>query len=280
MAGHGRQIAASPGSRPPVPDGTWNFSSFLSWRSAVWRLMDDVLDERVRAKFLRAPPRCIASDYLDWLDDIVFRSTGRTVDTKTLTAERLVRRYTALRACHATSTMDVDAYYRDGILPLDPAVIHRKAEAVFLGGAFPELSKADLDRTIAALGHGTRAGNVFFDANEMSLIEDSGHYLLYGSEYLLAIAANLPRHRDYRMVLKRRSTPTMFVCDVPLSHIPAGTVLEFAGTALQFIFEELLHGDGYQPEPHWGGGFRVATRLDPENIVGHYYPEKINDPFL
>jgi hypothetical protein len=264
--------------RLPAPPEVWDWHAYESWRDTAWRLMADVLDDRVRAEFLRRPPEYVVGDDLSWLDRIIKRTTGAEIDSKSLMADRLTGHFTAMRACHATRSADLAAYYSDGLRPLDPEVVHIRAREIFLGGEFTELTDAHLEEAIKTVGSDLREGRVYFEANERLLIEDAGHYLLYGGEYLIAIAAHLPRYRDYRQTLKRFGTPTMFVCDVPLTDIDGRIVLEFAGTALEMMFQELLDGEDFEPDWHRGAGFCIHRPLPPTNIVGHYHPTKMRDP--
>lgn len=266
-------------SRGRAPRSVLDWNRFETWRRTAWRLTAEELGADVREEFLRRPPEYIVGDDLGWLDKIVRRVTGRTVDTKSLMAAKLAARYGSIRACHATRTAEVDRYYHEGLRPLDPNEAQSRAAAHFLGGDFPELRPADLERAAREVGSGLRAGCVFFEANEQALISDAGHYLLYGGEYVTAIAAHLRGARDYRQALKAVGAPTMFVCDVPLRAIGGHTLLEFAGTALEMMFEALQQGRSYRPDAHRGAGFCIREILPPSCIVGHYHPARIRDPF-
>lgn len=263
----------------PAPTTVLDWGAYENWRETVWSLVDDVLDARVVAEFRRRPPEYVVGDDLSWLDTIVRRATGRELDTKALMADRLMGHYSAMRACHATRTADIASYYAHGLRPLTPAHVHARAKEIFLSGEFPELSDADLETAFVEVGCDLREGRVFFEANERLLLNLAGHYLHYGGEYLIAIAAHLPGHRDYRQVLKQFGKPTMFICDVPLEDIGGRIVLEFAGTALESLFEEILQGDEFEPDRHRGAGFPIYKALPPEQIVGHYHPSEMRDPF-
>ena len=110
------------------------------------------------------------------------------------------------------------------------------------------------------------------------LIAVAGHYMLYGSEYLTAIAAHLGPKQDYRQVLKQRGSPVAFICDVPLDLINEHTLKEFAGCALESIFQELLDGSEFRPDRWRGAGFSIREPLSPEYLVGHYFPVISRDP--
>ncbi|WP_159994030.1 hypothetical protein [Roseomonas sp. 18066] len=267
------------GQRPSVGERVWDFHDFRSWRATAWEIAADFLDERVREEFRRSPPEYVVSDDLSWLDSIIDRATGRILDSKRLMAVRLAKRYDFLRCCHATNARDLGLYYGRGIQPLVPERAREAARAIFLDGSYPELTADDVEEAIKATGHGLRAGRVFFEVNERSLVADGGHYLLYGSEYLTGIAAHLRGavRRDYRQALKGRGTPTVFLCDVPITALRMD-MLEAAGTVLEFLFEELLEGDDCVPDPHRGFGFSIPQALPPDRIVGHYHPTGVRDP--
>ena len=273
-----RRISADASARPPAPRDVWDFERFETWREPLWRLLEDVLTSRVRAEFLRSPPEYVTSDELDWLDDIVRRAEDRHVEIKSLTAQRLATRYTRLRAGHATRTDNLARYYREGLRPLDLACAADRAREIFLGGAYPEIGPAQLEAAITEVGGHLREGRVWFEANERQLITFSGHYLLYGGEYLLALAASLEGARDYRQVLKAFGAPTMFVCDVPMELVGGRSLAEFAGCALETLFEHLRH-ETFKPDPHRGAAFCIRRPLAPEHIVGHYHPVGVRDPF-
>lgn len=266
-------------ARPPAPEDVWNHRAYSTWREEIWKLIGDFADDQVRRTFLGKPPKYVVSDDLSWLDDIVYAIHGREVDSKALLSQRLRERYRALRAVHGTRTSELELFYREGLKPLVPGQFHSQARNIFLSGEYPELSEESLQAAIAAVGSDLRDGRVFFEANEEMLIAQAGHYMLYGSEYLIAIAAHLGDCRDYRQVLKKRGEPTLFICDVPLDLIGEGTLREFAGDALESVFQELLDGPDFEPDRWRGAGFCIHKPLPPAHLMGHYHPVIKRDPF-
>lgn len=264
--------------RPPAPPDVWDYRAYSTWRDEVWKLIDDFVSPQVRKAFLASPPEYVVSDDLSWLDNIVYGVHGREVDSKTLLSRRLKRRYRAIRAVHGTRTSTVESYYNQGLLPLAPQEFHNHAREIFLTGEYPELSEAHLQAAIAAVGSDLRERRIFFEANEEMQIAHAGHYMLYGSEYLVAIAAHLGDGRDYRQVLKMRGEPTLFVCDVPFDLIGHRTLMEFAGDALESVFQELLDGRNFVRDPWRGAGFCIHEALSAAHLVGHYHPVIRYDP--
>lgn len=274
-----RLVSAKVSERVAAPDDLWDLNQHSTWNSVVWELISDFADARLQKAFLRSKPEYLVSDDLSWLDDLVLKLQGYEIDSKQVLADRLHRRFRAIRTCHGTSTHSLDEIYKQGLRPLAPEEFHAQARQIFLSGEFAELSEANLLSAIEAVGCKTREGHIYFEANERFLIEMCGHYMLYGSEYLTALAANLGGNRDYRRVLKGRHPPTLLICDVPLELIPPRTVTEFAGIALQSIFQELIDGPAYDPIKWHGLAFSIQEQLEPSCIVGHYHPSIPRDPF-
>ncbi len=264
--------------RSPTPKDVWDHRAYSTWRAEIWRLIEDFADADVKKAFLASPPKYVVCDDLSWLDDIVYAVRNEEIDSKVLLSQRLRSRYRALRAVHGTRTANVPKLYHEGLLPMVPELMHAQAREIFLGGKFPELTESLLQQAIEAVGSDLREGRVWFEANEEMLIAQAGHYMLYGSEYVTAIAAHLLGNRDYRQVLKNYGKPTLFVCDVPLELISEGILREFAGGALESVFQELLDGPEFVADRWRGAGFYIREPLLAEHLVGHYHPNVRRDP--
>lgn len=258
----------------------WLWEELETWERPLWELMRDMLSPRVVRRFRKAPPEYVVGDDLSWLDDIVCEVSGERRDTKSMLAERIQVQFDAIRAYHATRTDNVASFYRRGLTPLDASAFEERARAIFLTPEFPELTEAGLKAAVASVGRTLRHGSLFFDVHRRELLEWGSHYMLYGSEYLTAIAANIEGPRDYRQVLKRFGVPTIFVCDVPLILMHQAAIADYAGHALRIMFERVLDPAYVHPEPGSGGGICVKASLPPTNIVGHTHPAELRDPFL
>lgn len=273
-------IDSDPAIRACPPEDVWNFSQFKSWKESVWNLIEDFATSEVIENFLKNPPRYVVGDNLSWLDNIVNRTCGEVIDSKYLLADRLREHYNYIRASHGTRTSEVELFYRHGLKPLNAENYHDLAKKLFLGGDFPELNDDSLESAIQSVRSDLRQGRVFFETNEIELLSHCGHYLIYGSEYLVSLAANLGGARDYRQILTKQGKPTMFICDVPLDLVDDETLAEFAGEALEILFQELLDGQDYEEDTYRVAGFCIYSPLPASCIVGHYHPESVPDPFL
>lgn len=262
---------------------TLHWTDISSWESIAWEALNPIVDEEVLEAFLQSPPEYVVGDDLSWLDGIIERVTGLNVDSKHFMAEALSTHFSHIRAVHGSRTDDVGSFLREGLRPLDIAQMNESAADIFLSGGYPELEEQDLAQAIEKMrtqDGDSRGGRVFFEANERHLVEHCGHYMLYGSEYLIGVAARLKGNgRDYRRVLKERGQPVLFRCDVPMEMLPNGILSEFAGSALEFIFERKLNPD-YQEFVYRGAGFPIYQALAPEFIVEYITPEIKRDPIM
>jgi len=256
------------------------WTDYLSWEREVRELLLDYVDDRVVAYFRKHPPEYVVSDNTSWLDRIIREVNGCNVDVKYELAWLLADHFEVFRAFHGCSPSDTSSYYKQGIRRLNPQEYNQIAKEHFLSGKFPELQESDLLAAIEDLKTDNREGLVFFEAHEQMLVQCCGHYMLYGSEYLLGLAATLSRRDrpDYRRSLKGKGTPTVFVCDVPLKFICFDTILELSGCLIEVLFEKFLDSDYKHPQPGNCFGFPIRYDLPPEFIVGHYHPEYVHDP--
>ncbi len=264
--------------RDPAPKNVWDWQDYHSWRDVIWQLLSDVIDQPVKEAFLANPPEYVVGDNLSWLDDIVYSVHGLKFDSKSELADRLSARFEFIRVVHGTRIERIEDVYEKGLLPLDVAAYHARAEEIFLVSDYPKLDREKLEAAIQIVGADIREDRVWFDGNERMLVEDAAHYMIYGSEYLIAIAASLRGFRDYREALRKFGKPTVFVCDVPLKWMSPSVLMEFGGSTLETIIEGYRTGEDIGPGRYEGAGFCIHRILPPEYIVGHYHPNKLKNP--
>ena len=287
LPGHeDREIAENIKVRAAPPADVFCFPLVESWRQRIWTLLGDYITDEVKAEFARNPPEYVVSDDLGWLDYIIFEVTGETCDIKELTADRLSREYRAFRAAHATRTNDLAQFYRAGLRCLRADEIEERARTIFLNGRFNYATEDRLQMAIddinARNASGGREGRLYFCADERSLITQtggSGHYLVYGSEYLYCLGMRVTSEWETKKALKEIGRPTMLVCDIPMTLLRESTLREFAGMILEYLFCELVDGlHSHSLSPGAGSALSLNVDIPPQHIVGHYHPERVYDP--
>ncbi|MFB9148974.1 hypothetical protein [Roseovarius ramblicola] len=264
-----------------APPTVWEFQNYSGWKSSILYLLNDVIDEDVRAKFLDEPPEYIVGDNLDWLDGIIEAVHGCKSDIGELLVNRLRTHYRAFRATHGTRTADLASFYEKGLLPLDPNRIHDELRSRFLNGRFRDVGEAQLEAAMEDMGDvdgGGREGRLYFEANQDFLIQFCAHYMIHGSEYLHCLAIRLGNPDRFRAELRKEGKPVVFVCDVPMAFISSRSLRDFAGTTLEYIFKDFFFDGDFEPEPYQGAGFSILQPLCPQAIVGHFFPAKMRDP--
>lgn len=259
----------------------WHFDDLSTWRNDVLKMLTPLVDFDVIAEFRRRPPKYVVSDDLSWLDNIIKRVKKMDANSKWYLAERLIEKYDVIRAYHGARPLDVSSYYIHGLQTMDPEKIEQQARDFFLSVRFPELTLEAVKNAIAGVGKNLREGRVYFEATKRMLEDHCAHYMLYGSEFITGVAAGLWRHgRDYRQELKTIGKPTVFVCDVPLAWMDGRLLQEYAGAALEAIFESILDTNYHHPPNGRGSGVILKRTLPPEFIVSHYFPKRLADPLL
>lgn len=248
------------------------WTEYRRWRKVVLEILNDHLDATVFAELRRNPPRYVVSDDLSWLDDTIARAKGYRPNMKAVLTERLAQHYRFVRAYHGCRPTALDSYHEKGILPCNPVELKAIARSIFS-------NQPGVERAIEYLaddGDYTyeehNGGKVFFCLTKDELVEDCGHYLLQGSEYLQAVAVRIGENH----VLRSRGKATVFECNVPIEHIEEDFIKDLGGAILEQI------GDGILRRPLGSAGsnfgFWITVPLLPENIVSVDHPTGIPNP--
>lgn len=281
-----RELPEALSLRRPIAEDVFCYPAIDSWRDRIWALISDFITDDVKEAFKLNPPEYVVSDDLTWLNSIVHEVTGEDVEMKQLTAARLAEDYRAFRAGHATRTNNLAQFYEGGLRCLRAEDAEARARELFITGNFDwateEKLLAAIEDVDARKLSGGREGRLYFCADERSLITrfgGSGHYLVYGGEYLFCLGVRFVGTFETKRTLKSVGRPTMFVCDIPMELMRETTLLEFAGSILEFLFCELIGENSHALSPSAGSALSLTVDLPGEHIVGHYHPASIYDPY-
>jgi hypothetical protein len=231
-----------------------------------------ILNDDLKEYLLEGQPEQCWSDDLNWLPGVW------VIDEM---VSWLNNTYTSVKAYHACSPMNVSSYYENGLIGQRETSIISEFKKIF-----SDIDDEYLGKAIQSL-HKSRgsneAGKIYFGTNIDDFINidsGSGHYLIYGSEYILALAAKLMHmgcgYEDYRMRLRGVGTPTVFEVNIPLEQVEPVQIKGLAKTMLAVWGNKLLNIDA---DNKYGMGFVVWTDIKPSCIVSHIHPDKICDPY-
>jgi len=215
---------------------------------------------------------------MTWLAAPVSDVAGEEVDVKEHVSDFLRASFTHLRAFHACRPVDVQQYFTHGVRPADPVQLTEHARSLLVSERCPEVSSEAFAAAVAQMEPYTR-GEICFFFDDRPAIQESGHYCLYGSEFITSIAVRLPipTPSDPRQLLKRFGRPTILVCDVPMVALEDGMTSEIGCTMLEEYYRTHLSRDD---RPDFSGGFASYQRLEPHDIIDVQYPGRVFDPFL
>jgi hypothetical protein len=185
--------------------------------------------------------------------------------------------YRDVTVFHAARPQDVQTYYRDGLRLADHIELTSVARGIFLSGEFPELNEDAFDAAVGGLS-GIDNLRAYVSLDDREYIEHCGHYLIYGSEHICGIAAQLSRNntQDYRQVLKRFGRPTVFQFSLPLNQVDESDLIEL-GELLHDCIRDVRAG---KKPPVEDFTFLLQAPLSPKFILGHEHPTTIKDPLL
>lgn len=190
-------------------------------------------------------------------------------------AQRLVEEYGNIIAYHGCRPLDVSLYYKNGLCVSDHSALISNAIEIFVGDKFKEISADDVLE--AAKQHpGTDNHHLYLILDDRMLVERVSDYLLYGSEFILCIAARLKDKYgiDYSQQLRSIGKPTIFEVEIPLNWISdyswlRGLACEISSAIAYNAVDHVL--DYSLPLTH---------DIPHEFIRSHAHPQVIYDPYV
>ena len=170
--------------------------------------------------------------------------------------------YTHIRGYHGCRPVDIESYKSLGIHPMtDIAEVRKNAIEIF------NVSEAQiLSVELETDAFSFRKGKLFFVMYELDLTKYGGHYLCYGSEYLLCLAGGLDNSTvgKYHNILLSRGTPTILGVNIPFC--------QFSEVEKDNLYSALLESASLE-----NIAIEVHDVVHGENIVSVNHPNIICD---
>jgi len=208
------------------------------------------------------------ADDPEWLKLLDHELRGELDEVKKELADAL--RGSRVRVFHGCRTDDAGVYFREGLK------VHRWDELIAQVRVLVDADehrrdrKSVIEQTIAELGkyRNLDEGHSYVVLDERPLIEDSAHYLIYGSELISAAFRQAGQG-----FLRERGTPTMLLIDLPLSIADLHERCELARDMLQEWTRQIAWGCDEVAKVDFT--FTLKADLPREHIVGHYHPREL-----
>ena len=175
---------------------------------------------------------------------------------------RSLKGFTHIRAYHACRVQSIERYKAEGIRTLgyDELLMMTKERLSSLNIEEQKIEKAFSE--IWKKYEACMNRHVYLGVWKEELLQQSGHYLVYGSETITAVAATLGGEY-FQSILKRIGKPTLIVCNVPIVDID-DYWLNSISRSMPINSDASVYVD----------------EVRPDNIIGFEYPKKIFDPLL
>lgn len=170
----------------------------------------------------------------------------------------ICQEYTHIRGYHGCRPLSIDEYYTHGIKPIEKSFAREEAITRLCSRW---ITKEKVMTVFEEEWEKLRYPDVsvFLTYSKTELLEECGHYIIYGSEFICGMAAKLLCQPN----LKKIGIPTVFYCDISLNSVPQ--------CYLDEISEKIHNKDS-------GDCFRVEGKVLPVEIVNCIHPNKIHDP--
>lgn len=167
--------------------------------------------------------------------------------------------YTHIKVYHACRTQNVDSYLKEGIHTFTKREAYRMAKDILMKCDIDEkqITKCFEQNWGKNIHHFNR---VCVNISKEELLQESGHYLVYGSEFICSMAAELGCQYE----LKHIGIPTISECDVDIKKFTSETISMIT--------------DNDFSTGIWDGGIYLQGEIAPNEIVKYFNPKKIFDP--
>lgn len=175
-------------------------------------------------------------------------------------------------AYHACRTDDAATYHRHGIQTNDPETLSDHVRHIVASDDSLAFLRPKLEEELAAWEYRERdAGKLYLVADDRELIQHAGHYLIYGSEWIVSFLGFGAHY-----VLRSSGIPTMVSVTLPLSLLSTNTREHFA----KYMMQEWtrLIADETNDVREIDFSFILEQGIPAAWVTGHYHPDKIPDP--
>ena len=255
----------NPGQPIELPRKVLDWRNRRSWLASIRHYAGHVLTAELRQHLAQEQPECWSDD-LCWLPDseyILPEFTGS-----------LTSYYTHFKGFHGCRPSSVSSYYERGLLGQNSDLLCDIFREIF-----SDVPKEDVENAIRQFADRSNSerGAMWLVGSDKFLIEQCGHYLIQGSEYLMALAAHLsrsPSGEGFR--LRQYGIPTILEVDIPVKLVPGAQQVEVAKMILSEWGQLAARRPmGFGDDPPC---YVVRQDIPPECVRGHCHPERIIDP--
>lgn len=248
-----------------------NWKDPASWGPALSNWLRSHLNGRGIRHLQRMDEQDLCWDDLTWLE-IAQSVLDTDIDEVTsLLSDALS--FAQVRAYHGCRTVDAGSYQREGIRLNDPFILAEELRRLVATDDHFAIFRPDIERRIAAFDQkGRDTGKLYLVLDDRTLVNGTGHYLLYGSEWMQCILG-FAAHS----ALRRWGCPTIVQVQMPLGIVSSATRADLASALLQEWTRIKVNKPNWTPERNFT--FLLRMPVPPGMVIGHEHPTCIEDPY-
>jgi hypothetical protein len=263
----GGPSAVSETDRAEVPLLRW--TDLATWYPRLTTLLNSLLEPGAIDRLARAETSGFYDDDPDWFELVVDEFAGSEDWLVDLVVEQLLA--WKLRVFHGTRVSDAGSFMRDGIRLHDRASLEAEVRAAVEAREDLRCRAATLDRRFEETAHLIDHGRCYVVVDERVLVEQCGHYLLGGSEFIQGIIGPEGAQAAFE-----QCTPTVIEVDLPLGRVRESQLRQLASKLVGEWAKILRRG---RKEPRYlDFTFVLREPVPAEWVVGHFHPPVVNDP--
>ena len=240
-----------------------------TWMGWIEEFVSAALPPHVIDHILAIDTTGYYDDDIGWFDLVTSEASAREEDLLNL-ADAYIEQ-ARVHAFHGTRTADARTFLIEGIRLHSRSQLEAEIRAKLL--AEPELAwvERNLDAALARTAHLLDEGKCFVVVDERVLVEECGHYLLGGSEFIQGIIGPLELRPYFGA-----ATPTVIEVALPLSRVSPSLLREFS-RALIGEWCKLRHRPSAEPR-RIDFTFSLTEPVRSDWIIGHFHPPFVHDP--
>lgn len=202
-----------------------------------------------------------------WLEKLPF-VTQADIDFLTRQLSEDIK-VASVRTYHGCCVADASTYHRSGILLNNPENLADQVRELVNKEDYLEHLRSKIDDIICDFEDRDRdRGQLYLALDDRSLISSAGHYLLYGSEWIMCLFGA----EDF---LRNRGIPTILSIQLPLALVTSGDRGELATALIQEWVRIQVNSPEETPEKDFT--FCLKKMIPPEMIISHYHPKYVYD---
>ncbi len=261
----------NPASQNEIENSAIMWKQHDSWVPIVSSLVRPILKSNALSRIRARDTSNLYADDPDWLGLLEVELKSCAADELVFLLAEQLRKH-RVRTFHGCRPTNIESYYKNGIR------VHRRAElaaqvhALVMSDDRLKWMRNQIYERIEKFDSVIDEGATYLVLDDRPLIHDSGHYLIYGSEWIACVLGE-----GNRQPLLERGIPTLIEVELPLNTNPDQGNEDIAKHMLTAWVRYVAHRPAEPVRVDFS--FKLQHGVPASMIVGHSHPAEIRDPW-